>query len=69
MENHNDKPKDLKRSIRLLFVLFLAIVSRDALTGTIHMRWLALMGLVIICLSLSSMLLPVKNNSDVLKDQ
>jgi hypothetical protein len=58
--NHNSNRKDAGKPVLALFVVFLAIVLRDATLGTLSLTWTAIMGGIVISLSLSSILFPGK---------
>jgi hypothetical protein len=68
MDNRNDNRKDLYNGIVVLFVLYFAIILREATIGTLSSTWVALMGAIMIGLSLSAMLLPHQKGGDILKD-
>ena len=56
MEKRNEIQTDSNKTIVVLFVLFLAIVLRDATIGTLSFTWVVFMGAIVIGLSLSVML-------------
>jgi hypothetical protein len=68
MNNCKEKQKDTNKTILVLFVLFLATVWRDATIGTLSFTWVALMGGIIISLSLCAILFPIRNYGDILND-
>ena len=53
MSHRKDQQKNANGAILALFVIFLAIMLRDATTGTLDLPLTALMGGVIISLSLA----------------
>ena len=66
MNNRNDSNK----VIVVLFVLFVAIVLGEITNNTLSPIWVALMGAIIIGLSLSSMLIAdQKGSDDILNDR
>lgn len=67
MNNRNDNRKDLNNSIVVLFVLFFAIILREATLGTFSTTLVTLMGAIIIGLFLFAMLLPEQKGGDILK--
>ena len=64
MNNRNDPNK----AIVVLFVLFIAIILRDATIGTLNPTWVTFMAATIIGLSFSAMLLPDRKGGDSLND-
>ena len=65
MDNRNDSNK----AIIVLLGLFLAIILRDATTGTLSSTWVTLMGAIIIGLFLSAMLVHHRKGGDILHDR
>ncbi len=64
-----DHRNDINKSIRLLFVLFCAIVLTEHTTGSVSSPFVVFMGVILISLSLSAVLFPGKKNADILKDR
>lgn len=66
MENRNEIHMDSNKTIVVLFVLFLAIVLREATIGTLSFTWVAMMGAMVMGLSLSVTFLPDRKGGDTL---
>jgi len=66
MDNRNEIQTDSNKTIVVLFVLFLAIVLKEATTGTLSVTWVAFMGAIVIGLSLLVTLLPDQNGGDIM---
>ena len=71
MNNGKDNSKKSNQIILLLFVLFFAILLREATTGTLSSTWvpLALIGAIIIGLPVLAKLLSHKKGGDILNDR
>ena len=69
MDNRNDNRKDSNKAILMLFVLYFAIILREATTGPPNFTWVAIMGAIVIALSLSAMFLPDQRGGDILYDR
>jgi len=65
MDHHNDANK----SIRLLLVLFCAIVLEENTTGSVSSTVVVFMGVILIGVSLSSVLSTGKKGTDIFKDR
>jgi hypothetical protein len=65
MDNRND----LNKALLVLFVLFFAIVLKEATTGTFRSAWMTLTGAIIIGLSLFALLFSdQKRGGDIVSD-
>ena len=65
--NHNSNSKDAGNPVLALFVVFLAIVLKEDTLGTLSLTWTAIMGGIVISLSLSSILFPGKKVDEEVK--